>query len=101
MLSLLVGRRKAKRVHSTLESAVEVPSVSGIEYVLQLTLACKELVHLVLVLIILWQAKLLVNLFVLSQGVNNALNTLLYDFFHRLLIVEVRVLWQIAHGVTW
>ena len=100
MVGFPVGGRAAKCGHGAVESAVKVPGISGIKDVLQFTLAGKEGVHFFFVLVVFGQTELLVNFFVFSKCVYYVLYTLLNNFLYRFVIVEVRVLWQVANSVA-
>ena len=96
----LVGWRAAQGVHGAVEARVEVPGIGGIENVLQLTLTGEEGVHLVLVFVVFGQTELLVDFLVFGQCVDHVLHALLHNFAHGLVVVEVRVLRQVTHGVA-
>lgn len=67
---------------------------------MQLSLPRKEGIHFLLVFVVLGQAKLQVDVFILCQRVDHGLHTLAHDFAHRLLVVKVWLLRQVAHGVA-
>ena len=100
MFAELVGWRTTQCIHSPFQTAVEVPRVGGINDVLQLSLTGKELVHLVLVFVIFRQTKLLVNLLILSKCIHDLLNSLFNHLDDGFLVVELRVLWQVANGIS-
>ena len=96
----LVFGRTTEGVHGALQLAVEVPGIGRVNDVLQLGLAGEELVHLVLVLIIFGQAKLLIDFLVFCQRVHNRLHAFHYNFLYGLGGVEVRFLGQIPHRIS-
>ena len=96
----LVCWRTTKRVHCSLQLAVQVPGVCAVDDVLQLALTSKELVHLVLVLIVLGQAKLLVYFLVLLQGIHDVLHAFLHHLDDRLVVIKLGLLLEIAYTVA-
>ena len=96
----LVGRRAAQCVHGPCQACVEVPGIGGVNDVLQFTLTCEELVHLVLVFIVLGQSELLVYLLILGQGIHYVLHTLFHNLTHCLVVVEVGLLRQVAYRIA-
>lgn len=100
VFSLPVSWRQAQCVHGTFQTAVEVPRIGGVKNILQLALTGKQSIHLVFILVVLGQTKLLVNLLILGQGVHHILHTFLYNFLHRLVIVKMGVLRQIANRIA-
>ena len=96
----LVLGRTAQGVHGPLQGGVQVPGIGGIDDVLQLGLAGEELLHLVGILVVLGQAKLLVDLLVFVEGIHDGLYALHDALLHRLLRVEVGFLCQVAHAVA-
>ena len=96
-----IGRRTIKRSHGTLKLGVHVPCVCGIDDVLQFSLTIHEAFHLVGILIVLGQPKLLVDFVIFGQGIVNILNAFHNVLPHGLRIVKRRVLRQIAHAVAW
>ncbi len=98
--ALLVSGRTTQSVHGAFQSTVQIPCIAGVDDILQLALTDKELVHFVLVFVILGETKLLVYLLILSECVDNRLYAFLHDLNHRLVVVELRILGQIAHAVA-
>ena len=95
-----IGGGAAQGGHGAFQLAVQIPGVCTVNDVLQLALACEELVHLVLVLVVFGQSELLVNLFIFGQRVHNVLYAFLYGFHYGLLIVQLGVLFKIAYRVA-
>ena len=79
-LASLICRRTMEGGHGTIQAAVEIPGVGGVDDVLQFALARKQLVHLVCVFVVLGESEFLVDVFVFSQRVYYVLNALLHDF---------------------
>ena len=100
VLCFLVGRRQSQRVHGAFEARIEVPRIGGVEHILQFGLAGKKFVHLVLVFVVFGQAEFVVDFLVFGKCVNHRLHALLHNLEHSFVVVEVRVLGQIAHGVS-
>ena len=98
--TLLVGRGAAECIHGTLQTAVQVPCVGGIEDVLKFSLACKEFVHLVLILVVFGQTELVVDGVIFVQGIHHVLHAFLNNLQYGLLVVQIGFLLQIAHAVT-
>ena len=67
---------------------------------MQFTLTCKQLVHLVLVLVVFRQAELLVDFLVFLQGIHDVLHALFDDLPHGLRVVQLRFLRQVAYRVA-
>ena len=95
-----VARRTVQGGHGALQLRVHIPSVGGIDNVLQLSLPVHKLFHLVGVLIVFRQAKLHINLVVFGQGIVDVLHAFHDILFHRFLLVQGRVLRQITHGIA-
>ena len=96
---LVVGRT-AQGVHGALNFGVEFPSVEGINFILDFALARNEFIHFVGVRHDLFIHKWIVDFFVFREYVYNFLRALEHDIAHRFIGVELRLLWQIAYGVT-
>ena len=79
-LASLICRRTMEGGHGTIQTAVEIPGVGGVDDVLQFALARKQLVHLVCVFVVLGESEFLVDVFVFSQRVYYVLNALLHNF---------------------
>ena len=90
----LIGRT-AKSIHRAVKFLVDVPCVSGIQFVLQLRLTSQELIE-----IGIGFTKRHVDLVVLFQHVHDRLHTFLNDLAHGLVRIELRVLLQIADRVA-
>ena len=101
VLSLLVGWWQIERCHSTVEASFKVPSVGRVENALHLSLTGEKFVHLVLVFVIFWKSKLLVDFLIFLQCIDHLLNALFHELKYGLVVVEWWVLWQIAHAVAW
>ena len=96
----LFGRGTSECIHGTFQTAVEVPCIRSIDDVLQFSLTCEELVHLILVLVVFRQSELLVYLLVFGQCIHDVLHALLDRLDDRLVVVELRFLGQVAHRVS-
>ena len=99
-LDWLVGRWTTKRIHCTLQFAVQVPGIGAVDDVLQLTLSSEELVHLVFVLVILGQTELLVYLLVFLQGVHDVLHAFFHHLDDRFVVIKFGFLLKIADAVA-
>ena len=100
VLGFLLGRWQTQGIHGAFESRIKVPGVGGIEHILQFGLAGKKFVHLVLVFVVFGQAEFVVDFLVFGKCVNHRLHAFLHNLEHGFVVVEVRVLGQIAHGVS-
>ena len=100
VLGRRISWRTAQSIHGTVQTAVQVPRVGGVDDVLQFGLSREQLVHLVLVLVVFGQAKLLVDSLILVECVHNGLHTLHDYLLDGLGGVELRVLWQVAYRVA-
>ena len=96
-----IGRRTVERSHGTLKLGVHVPCVCGIDDVLQLSLATHQFLHLVGILVIFRQAKLLIDFVVFSQRIIDVLHAFHHILTNGLRLVKRRILRQIAHAVAW
>ena len=101
VLGQLVAFGATQGVHGTLQTVVKVPCVGGIDDVLQFSLAGKQFVHLLGVLVVLGHTELEVDLLKLLERVNHVLHTFLYHFLDRLGRVKLRVLRQVTYRVAW
>ncbi len=92
---VLVVGRALQGVHGALELAVDVPGVGGVEFVLELGLACEQGVE-----VGVGVGESLVDLVELGEQVHDGLHALAHDLDDGLLRVELGVLLEIAHGVA-
>ena len=88
----LVFGRTTQGIHSTLQTAVQIPCIRSINNVLQFCLAGKKLIHFFGIFIILRQTELLVYFFIFSQCVYNGLYTFHYNLLNRFGRIEIRFL---------
>ena len=99
-LHRLVFGRTAESVHGAFQLAVEVPSISGIDDVLQFCLTGKEGIHLVRVFVIFRKTELIVDFFVFVECIHNRLDTFHHHFLHGLGVVQLRFLCEVSYGIT-
>ena len=87
-------------IHCTVELGVNVPSIGGVDDVLQFSLTIHQFLHLVWVFVVLRQTKLVVDFVIFLEGVVDVLHTFHDVFLDGLFLVEWRVLWQVTNGVA-
>ena len=96
-----IARRTVERRHRTVKLRIHVPSIGGIDDILQLGLTLHKFVHLVCILIVFWQSKLHVDVIIFSKCIVYMLHTLHDVLLDGLLLVKRRILRQIADRITW
>ncbi len=87
-------------IHSTFELGVDVPGVGGIEFVLKFGLTGEQGVHLIGVFEHIGVAERFIDLVKFSKEVHDGLHTFAHNLDDSFLRVELRVLFEIAHGVA-
>ena len=95
-----VAWRTVQCRHRTVELGIHIPGIRRVDDILQFGLTLHQLVHLVRILVVFRQSELHVNLVVFGQRIVDVLYTLHDILFHRLLLVERRILRQITHGIA-
>ena len=96
----LVAFGAAQCIHRTLQTVVQIPGIGSVDDVLQLGLTGKQFVHFLGILIVLGHAELEVDFLEFLECVYHVLHAFLHHFLDRLGRVELRVLGQVAHGVS-
>ena len=86
--------------HGAVEARVDIPCVRGVDYVLHLSLTLHQFVHLVRVAVVFFEAEFLVYLIIFFKGIVHLLHALHHVLLDRLVLVERRVLRQVAHAVA-
>ena len=95
-----VAWRTIQGCHRTVELRVHVPGVCGVDDILQLCLALHQFVHIVGILVVLGQSELHVDVIVFGEGVVDMLHALHHVLLDGLLLVERRILRQVADRVA-
>ena len=101
MSAELILGRTAQGVHGASQLGIEVPGIGGVDDVLQLALSCKEGVHLIFVLVVFGQSEFQVDVLIFLQGIDNVLHAFFNNLANRLCIVQLGLLWQVAHRIAW
>ena len=96
-----IARRTVQGSHRTLQLGVDVPGISSINDILHLSLTLHQLVHLIRVSVIFFETELIVDVLVFCECIIDFLHTLHHVFLHGLVLVERRILRQVAHRVAW
>ncbi len=96
---LIVGRT-LEGVHGAFQFGIYIPCICGIKLVLKLGLTGQKGVHLVRIIKHFGIGKRLVDLVKLSQKIHDGLHSLTDNLDHRLFRVKLRILFEVAYGVT-
>ena len=96
----LIVRRTLQGVHGPLELGVYVPGVGCVQTVLKFGLTGEQGVHLIGVFEHIGVAERFIDLVKFSKEVHDGLHTFAHNLDDSFLRVELRVLFEIAHGVA-
>ena len=94
---ILIGRRTTECVHSTLQYTIQLPAVHMVNLLVEFALTLDKTIHLVIVHRL---AEFHIDILVLFEQRYGCSTTLLDNLLYGLVVVEQRLLLQVAYGVT-
>ena len=89
--------RTPEGIHSQLQLGIQVPGTYAVQLLLNLSLPCQELVHLIVGHLL---AEGFVYLVIFLKECNCLGNSLLNHFLHSLFRIQLRLLFQVSDGIA-